>query len=109
MRVGGRGGTQLIDTRTQLLLLVLRFSASAPLRGLLLAAWWARPSSPRPDLRRLRRAPGHGRFGFEVCWVVVSVLFVVCVCLCVVVCLCVFVCVCVCVFVFLDVSLVVCV
>ena len=23
--------------------------ASAPLRGLLLAAWWARPSSPRPD------------------------------------------------------------
>ena len=49
-------------TRTKLLLLVPRMPASAPLRGLLLAAWWARPSSPRPDLRRLRRAPGRGRF-----------------------------------------------
>ena len=35
---------------------------SDPRWGLLHAAWWARPSSPRPDLRRLRRAPGRGRF-----------------------------------------------
>ena len=44
---------------------------SIPCWGLLLAAWWARPSSPRPDLRRLRRAPGHGRF-VHVFWVFVA-------------------------------------
>ena len=38
-----------MSIRTKPLLLEPRFSASAPLRGLLHAAWWARPSSPRPD------------------------------------------------------------
>ena len=38
-----------MSIRTKPLLLVPRFSASAPLRSLLHAAWWARPSSPRPD------------------------------------------------------------
>ena len=70
-KVGGRAGTQLIDTRRELLLLVPRSPASAPLRGFLRAAWWARPSSPRPDLRRLRRAPGRGRFVY-VFWVFVA-------------------------------------
>ena len=56
--VCGRGGTQLIDFKNKALVyLYLR-----PSIGILHAAWWARPSSPRPDLRRLRRAPGRGRF-----------------------------------------------
>ena len=38
-----------LSIRTKPLLLVPRFSASAPLHGFRHAAWWARPSSPRPD------------------------------------------------------------
>ena len=51
-----------LSSRTKTLCTCASNPASAPLRGLLLAARWARPSSPGPDLRRLRRAPGRGRF-----------------------------------------------
>ena len=81
-------------TRTKPLSTCTSKPASAPLRGPLLAAWWTRPSSPRPDLLRLRRAPGRGRLGFEVCWVGCFC----CVCLCVVVLVCVHVCLCVCLY-----------
>ena len=59
--VGGRGGTQLIVFKNKALVTCTSNPASAPLRGLLLAAWWARPSSPRPDsgkypIRRLEGA-----------------------------------------------------
>ena len=60
-----------LSIRTKPLLLEPRFSASAPLRSLLHAAWWARPLSPRPDLRRLRRAPGRGWFVHVFCVFVV--------------------------------------
>ena len=81
--------------------------------GFYLQPSWARPSSPRPDLRRLRRAPGRGTLGLKVeacvrvyvcgCvfWVFVCLWFCVLVCLrvCVFVCVCVLVCLCACVFV----------
>ena len=93
----GEAAPPYLSSRTKPLSLVPQMPASASLRGLLRAAWWARPSSPRPDLSRLRRAPGRGRL---VCWVgcVCFVCFVCCVCVfvCVFVCGCVFVCVRVC-------------
>jgi hypothetical protein len=56
---------------------------------------------PRPDLRRLRRAPGRGSLGlnFEACVCMCVSVWFVCLCACVLVglCVCVFACLCVCV------------
>ena len=92
-----------------------------PLLPLRYGAFYVQPGGssldPQPDRRRLRRAPGRGRLGFEVGWVgcvcivycVLCVVCCVCVCVCVFVCGCVFVCLCVCMFVCLCVCVFVCV
>ena len=62
LRVGGRGGTQLIDFKNKALV-YLYLDSLLPLRY---GAFYMQPGGssldPRPDLRRLRRAPGRGRF-----------------------------------------------
>ena len=80
--------------RTKPLLLEPRFSASAPLRGFLHAAWWVVPrpaaGSTSPSASTRPREAGV--------WSVLGELCLFCVlCVCVCVCLCVFVCGCVCV------------
>ena len=100
--VGGRGGTQLIDYKNKAFV-YLYLECLLPLRY---GAFYMQPGGssldPLPDLRRLRRAPGRGRLGFEVfcragraCFVCVCVLSVF-VCGCVFVCVRVCVCLCVC-------------
>ena len=57
-KVGGRACTQLFEYKNKAFVyLFLR-----PSKGTSTGSLVARPSSPRPDLRRLRRAPGRGRF-----------------------------------------------
>merc|ERR1711966_431988 len=72
----------------------------------------ARASSPQPNLRRLRRAPGRGSLGlnFEACVCMRVAVWSVCLCACVLVvlCVCVFVCLPVCVFVCLCACVLVC-
>ena len=61
-RVGVRGGTQLIDYKNKALV-YLYLDSLLPLRY---GGFYRQPGGssldPRPDLRRLRRAPGRGRF-----------------------------------------------
>ena len=90
-KVGDRGGSQLFVFKNKDLV----YSYLECLLPLRYGAFYWQPGGssldPRPDLSRLRRAPGRGRLGFEVCWVS-CVCFVCCVCVCCV-CLCVVVCV----------------
>ena len=77
--VGGRGGTQLFDYKNKVLV-YLYLDSLLPLRY---GGFYVQPGGssldPRPDLRRLQRAPGRRRFVLEGCWVGCAC-FVCCVC-----------------------------
>ena len=65
-KFGARGGTQLIDYKNKALVTCTSnawFRSATGASTVLLAAWWARPSSPRPDLQTTASAADLQKVG----------------------------------------------